>query len=148
MGFIYEMKQELTKLVNYEEIQQEIGNPLEIFEGFYEPEKSDIVISILTGLTYPIARIEEIKSLVNNKKIKTEEKDYDEIFNNVDTDWFDEARSKRTLKTLQNDPEEDDEEYDEFEEDDADDDNISIKKSKPKKKKSSSFDIEDIFAKY
>jgi len=150
MGFIYELPIELTKLINYDDIEQEIGSPLEIFEGFYEPDESNIVVSILTGLTYPISRINEIKKLISSKKIVTEDKDYDSIFEDVDTSWFNEARNKKTLKTLQNDPdlyEEVEEEYDEFEEDDT-----ASKKKKSSKKKTvkpkKEINIEDIFANY
>ena len=151
MGYIYEINEATTKLVDYDVIKQEIGNPLEIFEGYYTPEAdgTEVVISILTGLSYPIRRIEEIKQLVlQGKTIAEDEQDYDAVFDGFDTSWFDQARDKKTMKTLQ-DEEDDLEEYDEFEEvSDAADPTapVTVRKKKPTPKKA--FDIADIFAKY
>ena len=150
MGFIYEVSDEVTKMVDYEEIKNEIGNPLEIFEGYYQPEdKNDIVISILSGLSYPIKRINEIKKIIEGGKHSSEEVDYDSVFSDTDLSWFDEARNKKTLTTIQGDLDEmdDEDEFDEFEEDDEITGNgTSIRKTTKKKKKE--FDIEDIFANY
>ena len=151
MGFIFEINEATTKLVNYDEMKMEIGNPLEIFEGYYLPEedKNEVIISILTGLSYPVKRIEELKQIISKGEISSEDRDYDSLFDGIDTKWFDNARDKKTLKTLQNEIDED-EEYDEFEEESDPNDKsapVTVKKKKkaPKKKE---FDIEDIFAKY
>jgi len=149
MGFIYEINESTTKMVNYDDMKVEIGNPLEIFEGYYTPEedKNEVVISMLCGLSYPVKRINEIKDIIKNSEKYSEDRDYDKLFNDIDTSWFDNARDKKTLKTLQNDIEEDDEDIFEEEEDPNDKSApVSVKKKKKTPKKS--FDIEDIFAKY
>lgn len=146
MGFIYELSTEMTKLIDYKEVEREIGTPLEIFEGFYEPneENENIIISIITGLSYPIKRIKELERIALAKKDSfVEERDYSDTLDSLDTSWFADARNKKTYKTIQNDLDDmDDEDVDEFEEDDE----TSAVSKKPKKSKK--FDIEDIFSNY
>ena len=146
-GFIYEVNADTTKLINYDSLNTEIGTPLEIFEGFYEPkDKTEVVISILTGLSYPIDRINEIKKIAESGKNALDKStDYSSVFEDFDTSWFEEAREKKTLTTLDDDTEE---EYDEFEEDEDTTVPVSKKKSVKKTPKKKEFDIEDIFANY
>jgi len=151
-GFIYELEESTTKLVEYSEIEKELGKSLETFEGYYEPnDGNELITSILAGLSYPIERINEISELIKNGRQEEKEEDYNDLFN-VDTTWLNKNRDKSKFKTIQDDEEEDDnEDIEEFEEDEEESKPIKKKKSSsntPKKKKESSFNIEDIFAKY
>ena len=144
-GYIYEIKDDTSNIVNYKEIEREAGKPIETFEGYYSSKDSDeTVISIITGLSYPVKRINEIKKIIEGSKDGSgEERDYESVFDEIDTSWFAKAREKTQLKTLDDFETEEEEEV--VEVDDQDPEKTVRKYTKKKKKE---FDIEDIFANY
>jgi tubulin-like protein CetZ len=100
MGFIWEVDDRLTKLINYEELNREVGNPLEVFEGIYRPSEDgeQSVISVLTGLSFPEDRMLEVnEQLEKNKEGFAAKKDYS-VLASTDTSWFSEAREETTVK--------------------------------------------------
>lgn len=96
MGFMYELSDNYTRNVSYDELKEELGEPLGgIFDGYYKntDKEHQLVISILTGLSYPIKRLEEIKSIIDKKK-NTSGKEINRNLNDIDLDWYSESISK------------------------------------------------------
>lgn len=68
-GFIYEIPESVSQLIDYDSIMSDVGIKKEIFEGIYPiNEKTDVpkVISILTGLSYPETRIKQFDEALNS----------------------------------------------------------------------------------
>lgn len=68
VGYVFEIPEENSKFIDYKEINKNIGNPIEIFEGIYPKDKNDIYsfTIILTGLSFPQNKIVEIDSKLKN----------------------------------------------------------------------------------
>jgi cell division GTPase FtsZ len=150
-GYIYEIKSELTKYIDYDELNLEIGTPIEYFEGYYEPnDTKNTVVTILTGLSYPIGRINEIKNIINENSNKDlDDINYDSVFDDLDTSWFANARNNKRFVSLDDYIEEEEEIIEEYDEENPEDETAPIPVSKRVvKKKKKEFDIEDIFANY
>ena len=69
-GYLFHIDESLTKDIDLVEIDETIGKPLEVFEGYYENNdtSNNNVISILSGLTFPTLRLLEIEELINKQK--------------------------------------------------------------------------------
>lgn len=65
VGFIFEVSDKITGLINHNTINRDLGLPLEIFEGIYKSEKEQRIISILTGLSFPENKIKSIDETLN-----------------------------------------------------------------------------------
>jgi len=103
MGFIYEISDAHTQLVNNKEITKEVGEPLEIFDGYYKPaNNSERVISIITGLSFPESHLKEIEESINVKKGNINTKKESSMLEGIDTDWFN-GLSDEAPKSLKSD---------------------------------------------
>lgn len=83
MGFIYEVPTRLMSVTGYEKIKEELGEPLEIFDGFRElsdDAKEFRVITILSGLSFPKERIEDYALIADDKYDKIKVEDNEDIF--------------------------------------------------------------------
>jgi tubulin-like protein CetZ len=110
MGYIWEVNDRLTKLINYDELYREVGNPLEVFEGIYKPGDNggQSVVSVLTGLSFPEDRMMEVnQQLQKNKEGFAAKKEYD-LLSSADTSWFSDAREETTVKKSKATADEDD----------------------------------------
>ena len=65
VGFIFEISDKITGLINHNTINRDLGLPLEIFEGIYKADKEQRIISILTGLSFPENKIKAIDETLN-----------------------------------------------------------------------------------
>lgn len=65
VGFIFEVSDKITGLINHNTINRDLGLPLEIFEGIYKADKEQRIISILTGLSFPENKIKAIDETLN-----------------------------------------------------------------------------------
>lgn len=93
MGVIYELEEKYTSMINYEELYKEIGTPLELFEGIYEPntKATQKIISVITGLSFPITRVNNMNEIINkNKELFVVKKDFS--IDSGSLDWFAEVR--------------------------------------------------------
>lgn len=83
VGYIFEINEKLTRVINHNLINRDLGVPMEVFEGIYKvSDNTPRVISILTGLSFPSNKIEEIDSTLEKVQsiIKKDEKK--DIFGN------------------------------------------------------------------
>ena len=93
-GFFFEIPEKVTKFINYSMILSNIGTPLEIFEGIYpSPNKDDktaVVTTILTGLSFPEDVIKDMTDKLNNdgKNVKKSNKKTDLFKNDSFDDLF------------------------------------------------------------
>jgi cell division GTPase FtsZ len=109
MGFIFEVDERITKLINYDELHREVGSPLEVFEGIYKSDgQEQAAISILTGLSFPEDRMKDVTTqLEKNKESFVAGRDYD-VLSGTDTSWFSQAREETTVKKSKGNADEDD----------------------------------------
>jgi cell division GTPase FtsZ len=109
MGFIFEVDDRITKLINYDELHREIGSPLEVFEGIYKPDdEQQVAISILTGLSFPEDRMKDVTAqLEKNKESFVSEREYN-VLSGADTSWFTQARAETTIKKSKGNADDDD----------------------------------------
>ena len=87
LGIVYEVNNELTGKLSYEQLHLEIGTPLEIFEGYYKPIPGEInipisqgkndpnfignlqrITTILSGLSFPEGRLKSALDIVEKTK--------------------------------------------------------------------------------
>lgn len=104
MGIIYELEEKYTSMINYQELYKEIGTPLELFEGIYEPntKATQKIISVITGLSFPITRVKGMNEIINkNKELFVVKKDFS--FESDSLDWFSEVRDIATTTITEND---------------------------------------------
>lgn len=76
-GFIFEVSDKVTNLINQTVINKDLGVPLEVFEGIYKPKQNNSrVISILTGLSFPENKVQEIDETLEKVQglVKKEER--------------------------------------------------------------------------
>lgn len=91
-GFIFEIPEKVTKLIDYNKILANVGTPLEIFEGIYEADKKDNIIGmvtiILAGLNFPESKIKELRAVLTSKgdNVKSVNNTKKNLFDN-DTDF-------------------------------------------------------------
>lgn len=120
VGFFFEIPERVTKFINYNAILSNVGTPLEIFEGIYpSPNKDDktaIVTTILTGLSFPESKIKELTDKINNdgKSVKKNSKKKDLFKTDSFDDLFSSSNNESDLFSdfdLDND-DEDEEEFD------------------------------------
>lgn len=100
-GFIFTVPEQMTAGLRTADILQEVGTPLEIFEGIYpttREEETATVVTVLTGLNFPTTRMEEIAMIIEENKQKISTATSKQAVT-IDTDWFAEARSESTVKT-------------------------------------------------
>lgn len=126
IGFIYEMDDKYTNLINYTDIYKEIGEPLETFEGFYLPENNDKVISILAGLSFPENHFKKMEEIIEKKKGNINLNKKDSSILNINTDWFNGINNDDSPKSIK----------------------ISGKDNKNSNEVSEDIDLESLFSKY
>lgn len=99
MGFIFEVDDKVTKEIGYDEINREIGSPLEVFEGFYKPKEGrQTVTTIITGLSFPEGRMKDVtERLELSKDDFAAKKEYD-LLSSTDTSWFSDMREETVVK--------------------------------------------------
>lgn len=67
-GLIYEGPEKMAKLINVPSVFEQVGEPLELFEGTYISEADPTVTTILAGLPFPSRRMLALEeSLEKNK---------------------------------------------------------------------------------
>lgn len=76
VGYIFEIPEKLTRIINHQTINRDLGMPMEIFEGIYKINEHPRVISILTGLSFPSNKIKSIDETLEKVQgiVKKEEK--------------------------------------------------------------------------
>lgn len=94
MGVIYTLTEEMLKKIDhsYTEIYDVIGKPIEVFEhiNIVEDEKQCSIITILSGLSAPDDRLEEMKEMLDEAKnvtIKVKKSRISELAQS--TSWLD-----------------------------------------------------------
>lgn len=102
-GFIFEIDNNLTKYIDYDVINKNIGTPLKIFEGYYLNTgviSDNTVISILSGLSFPEKYLNKYtEAITQYKNIIKENRNKDNILDDEDTTWFDDVLSEKTIKS-------------------------------------------------
>ena len=67
-GLIYEGPEKMAKLINVPGVFEQVGEPLELFEGTYISESDPTITTILAGLSFPSRRMLALEeSLEKNK---------------------------------------------------------------------------------
>lgn len=95
MGFIFDIPDYATKSIVFEDIQREVGKPLELFEGVYNSnDDKHVAISIFTGLSFPEKRIREIKAIINKDRNEIGQAKSISVFDQSDFSWFGDMRSE------------------------------------------------------
>jgi len=98
-GFIYNMQNLKLSDTNYDEIKKTIGVPIDIFEGVYDSTdvNDSYVVSILSGLSAPIDKINHISEVVktNNESRITER---DTSFGDIG--WLKDIKSSSARKEI------------------------------------------------
>ncbi|MCM3568618.1 tubulin-like doman-containing protein [Neobacillus mesonae] len=67
-GLIYEGPEKMSKLINVPSIFQQVGEPLELFEGTYITETDPTITTILAGLSFPSRRMLSIEESIEKNK--------------------------------------------------------------------------------
>lgn len=90
MGFINVLPENLVSKMDksYSKVKEYAGEPLEVFEHLTVNNDTDSgsIISIMSGLTYPITKIEEINDLIKSKEeaLTKKKKDDSDLFKTFD----------------------------------------------------------------
>jgi tubulin-like protein CetZ len=98
-GIIYQVGHETAKEVNKNEIFNQIGMPIEIFEGYYgnESKVSPSITTIISGLSFPFTRLQQMEEVIEKYKAKVEE-NLEASFNQkfeTQAGWLGKARFKK-----------------------------------------------------
>lgn len=85
VGFIFDIHEEISKLIDYDEILKNIGKPMELFEGIYPISNNEkpMFTVILTGLTFPSKKIKDIDDILKESNIDKEDDNEENIFNKM-----------------------------------------------------------------
>lgn len=101
-GFIYEIPESMTRSVDYASINKEIGVPLEVFEGYYTPQKGDLnIVSVLSGMSFPESRIDQLKEHIKKRKEDVSEKAAEITIEKSEIDWFGKLRDESQVKKVE-----------------------------------------------
>ncbi|MBZ4649150.1 hypothetical protein [Thermosipho sp. (in: thermotogales)] len=68
-GIIYEVEEQIFNLIDNKTILKNIGNPVDLFEGYYLSGKNSITV-ILSGMTFPFNTLKEIDDSLQNDRDK------------------------------------------------------------------------------
>lgn len=98
IGVIYEVRETTTKLIQYDELNKDLGIPLELFEGIYLKPTDETVVTIVSGQSFPMGRINTIMETISkNKELFTTRKDF--TIKSDSFDWFAEKREEVTFSS-------------------------------------------------
>lgn len=102
ISMIAECNDAMLERVSQTELYSLLGQPLEVYEGIYAPDDSDSerISFILSGLSYPITRVNQMKNRVSEDKNTITKRD---LVINFDTelDWFKNIRDETRTENIQ-----------------------------------------------
>lgn len=85
VGYIFEINEKLTRIINHNLINRDLGIPMEVFEGIYRVvNNTPRVISILAGLSFPSNKIEEIDNTLEKVQSINKHEEKKDIFGKND----------------------------------------------------------------
>jgi cell division GTPase FtsZ len=70
-GFIYRTSNEMIKALDKTLIFSQLGIPIEVYEGFYNSERT--ITTIISGLTFPITRLKDMEHVIESNKQRIED---------------------------------------------------------------------------
>lgn len=72
-AFIYHTIETVISKVNKGQLFNEVGTPIEVFEGYYSyPKSQQEIITILSGLSFPFKRLNEMEDKIEQYKSRIE----------------------------------------------------------------------------
>lgn len=102
LSIIAECNDSMLEKVTQTELYSLLGQPLEVYEGIYAPEEGDEgrITLILSGLSYPITRINQMKARVAQDKDTITKRDLVVNFD-AELDWFKSIRTETKTGNIQ-----------------------------------------------
>ena len=97
IAILYEIHSSVTKFVDNEVLYKEVGTPIELFEGFYSPEKEEnkqYIVTLFSGTNFPTYRLEEMKEIIEESK-KQADKSFENTITIDDVSWVKDSRKKQ-----------------------------------------------------
>ena len=108
LGLIFEVKESTSNNISYDSLYNDLGVPLEVFEGMYFKDEDELVISIITGQSFPMKRIEDIIETISKNKGRFSTKKSFAIASSDSIDWFSQKREETTSREMKTVPVEND----------------------------------------